>query len=169
MRERRAAEVLVHRGAAGEKRREVLPADCERHGEADGRPHGVAPADPIPHREPAIGRDAELVHRGLVRRHGHALRGHGRLAARGEQPLAHGLRVHERLERREGLRADHEQRRLGIDAREHVRERDAVDVGDEVHAEPARQSSANACTAMTMPRSDPPMPMLTMSVIGLPV
>ncbi len=34
---------------------------------------------------------------------------------------------------------------------------------------PRRTSSASACTAITMPRSDPPMPMLTMSVIGLPV
>jgi len=66
----------------------------------------------------------------------HALRRHGICAAGREQPVAHGLRVHERLERREALRADHEQRRRGVHALQHVRERHAVDVRHEVHTEP---------------------------------
>ena len=127
-------EVLVERVRAREHRGEVLPAHRERDREPDGRPDRVAAANPVPHREPPMRRDPELVHRFVVRRHRDALRRDRRLAAVLEQPLARGARVRERLERREGLRADHEQRRLGIAAFEHVLERDAVDVRDEVHA-----------------------------------
>ena len=89
-RDRRRSKCSSIACAAREHRREILPADRERDGEPDRGPHGVAPADPVPHREPPMRRDAELVHRLVVRRHRDALRGDRGLAAVLEQPLARG-------------------------------------------------------------------------------
>ena len=51
-------EVLVHRVRAGEQLAEAVGADGDGDRQADGRPHRIAAADPVPEAEG--GRDAEL-------------------------------------------------------------------------------------------------------------
>ena len=59
--ERRGAEVLVHGVEAGEHVAEIVRADGDHGGQADGGIHGVAAADPVPEAEHVGGVDAELV------------------------------------------------------------------------------------------------------------
>ena len=58
--ERRVAEMLVHRARAGEEAAEILAADGDGERQADRRPDRIAPADPVPEAEDALGADAEL-------------------------------------------------------------------------------------------------------------
>ena len=92
------------------------------------------------------------------------------LAELADHPVARRLRIGQRLECREGLRADHEQRaaqdrpaRAYRPARRRRRWRRSA------AASLRLRYRASASDAMTMPRSDPPMPMLTTSVKRAPV
>ena len=58
-RERRGAEVLVHRVEAGEQLGEVVGTDRDHRRQADRRVHRVAAADPVPEAEHVRGVDAE--------------------------------------------------------------------------------------------------------------
>ena len=58
--EGRGAEVVVHGVEAFEHGAEVVGADGDHGGEADGGVHGVAAADPVPEAEHVGGVDAEL-------------------------------------------------------------------------------------------------------------
>ena len=60
LRERRGAEVLVHRVEAGEHLAEVLGTDRDHRRQADRGVHRVAAADPVPEAEHVRGVDAEL-------------------------------------------------------------------------------------------------------------
>ena len=66
--EGRGAEVLVHLVEAVQHGAEIIRADGQHRREADGRIHGVAPANPIPEPEHVGGIDAELRHFRRVRR-----------------------------------------------------------------------------------------------------
>jgi len=131
----RRCEVLVNLMAAVQQLLEAHAPKREREAHAHGRPDRVPPADPIPDRETALRKDAERIHGRMVRRDRGELCGHGCLTALEEQPLAHGMRIRERLERRESLRADDEQSPSRVDLLEHMFDLHAVDVGDEVQAD----------------------------------
>ena len=131
--ERRGAEVLVHLVEAVEHGAEVLRADGKHRRKADRRIHGVAPADPVPEPE-HVGRvDAELRHFRGVRRDGDKMLGDRLFVAAEtcERPVARGVRVGHRLQRREGFRRDDEERFRRVEIADGLREVGAVDVGDE--------------------------------------
>ena len=85
-----------------------------------------------------------------------------------EQPPPGRLRVGERLQRGERLGRDDEQRlrRVEVGVFSHV---GRVDVGDEPAPGTGPCSPCNASYAITGPRSEPPMPMLTTLRIRRPV
>ena len=131
--EGRGAEVLVHLMEAVQHGAEIVRPDGEHGREADGRIHGIAPADPIPEAE-HVGRvDAELRHLLRVGGDGDEMLGGGGLLAleAGQQPVARGMRVGHGLERGEGLGGDDEQRLGGIEIVHRLGEVGAVDIGDE--------------------------------------
>ena len=124
--------MLVHRVEAGEQLAEGLGADREHRREADRGVHRVAPADPVPEAEHVRGVDAEL--RDLLRVRGHGdevLRDRRLVAEGGERPLARRVRVGHRLERREGLRRDDEERLVGREVARRLDEVGRVDIRDE--------------------------------------
>ena len=89
---------------------EPLEAQMERDRQADGRPQGVAPADPVPEAEHVGGIDAEALDRRLVGRDGDEVAGHGPLVLElVEQPGAGAGGVGHRLLGREGLGGDDEE------------------------------------------------------------
>ena len=132
--ERRGPEMLVERMGAGEHVFEIVCSDGDHDREADRRPQRIATADPVPEAEDAVLADAEggdLVERGRDR--GEVI-GDRRLAKSGRQPGAGGRRIGHRLDGREGLRGDDEQRRGGIETGERVGDMRSVDIGDVVGA-----------------------------------
>src|SRR3546814_4769008 len=62
-RQRRRAEVLVHLAGALEEFVEARRPDRNHHRQADGGPHRIAPADPVPEAEDAALLNAEVGHR----------------------------------------------------------------------------------------------------------
>ena len=136
--ERRACGNAVHRVKAGEHGAEVLRADREHGRQADRRIHRVATADPVPEAEHVGGVDAELRHALGVGRYGDKVPAYRPLVAElAQAPGARRVRVGQRLERRERLGADDEQRLLGIEVARGFREVGAVDVGDEAEGQVA--------------------------------
>jgi hypothetical protein len=65
-----SGEVHVHLEGALQQGLEVLEAEGEGDGHADGGPGGVAAADPVPELEHVVGVDAELGHGLAVGRQG---------------------------------------------------------------------------------------------------
>ena len=118
--------------------REALRPDGEHRREADRRVHRVAAADPVPEAEHVGGVDPEL--RRPPRRSSRRRRSASRsrlVAERGERPLARGLRVRHRLERRERLRGDDEERLVGGQVARRLGEVGRVDVRDEAEGQVA--------------------------------
>ena len=103
--------------------------------EADGGVVRVATADPVPELEHVVGVDAELRHRLGVGRHRHEVLGHrvvaGRAPQSGQEPVPGRGGVGQRLECRERLGADDEERRLGLEVVRGGVEVDRVDVRHE--------------------------------------
>ena len=127
--------MLVHLVAAFQHQLELIHAERQRDRQSDRRPHRVAAADPVPHREAVLRRDQERVHRLGVGRDGGEVPRRRALAQPIDDPLARELRVGQRLERRERLRAHDEQRARRIDLLQHVAELHAVDVRNAVQAQ----------------------------------
>ena len=75
---------------------------------------------------------------------------------------ARGLRVRERLERGERLRRDDEKRLGRVEVSRRFVDVGAVDVRHEAARQRAVAESLSASYAIAGPRSEPPMPMLTM-------
>ncbi len=135
--EGRGEEVLVHLIGALEQLHEAVEADRERDGQADGGPHRVAPADPGPELEDVLLADAERHGRRLIGRGGDEVRAHvGVGAGVVQEPAARGMGIEQRLLGGEGLGGDDEQGGGRVEAAEHLLDMRAVDVGDEVEAEP---------------------------------
>ena len=111
---------------------EALAADDDLGNEADGGPHRIAAPDPIPHREPMIGSDAELVHGLRIGRHGHEVIAGGLLSERADDPGARRIGVGLRLLRDEGLGAHDDQGLRRIERARQILELRAIDVGHEV-------------------------------------
>ena len=110
----RGAEMLIHRVPTAEQGQEVLLPDGDRERYADRGPQRIASPDPVPHLEPVLGMDAELVHRAVIHRDGREVLPHGLLAAFRSHPGAGRTGIGQRLERRERLRCDDEQGGLRI-------------------------------------------------------
>ena len=131
--ERRGAEVLVDRVEALQHRAEMIRADGQHGRKPDRRIHRVAAADPVPELEHVGGVDAELRDFFGVGRNRDEMLGDslGVAAKAAERPIARAVRVGHRLERREGLRGDDEQRFRRIEIARRLDEIGAIDVGDE--------------------------------------
>ena len=136
-RERLRPEVLVHLVPTCEHEFELVHAQRERDRQPDRRPQRVAAADPVPHREARFRRDAESIHRRVIGRDRNEVMRDALLAQLADQPFARGVRVGERLLRRERLGADDEERGRRIDLLERIRELDAIDVRDAMQADAA--------------------------------
>ena len=117
-----------------------------------------------------VGVDAELAHLVGVGGHGDEVRrDRGLVVQPRQQPVAGGPRVGQRLERRERLAADDEQRLGGIEVHRglaDVRRRRRCDTNRNVRAR--SEYWRRASVAIAGPRSEPPMPMLITFRIGLP-
>ena len=136
LRQRRGAEVRVHRPAAREQRIEAVHADSNGDRQADRRPQREAAADPVPEGE-HVGRiDAEGAHLLLVGGQRDEVLGDRRLAQRLDQPGPRRQRVGNRFLGGEGLRGDDEQRRLRGQRLQCLGDVGAIDIGDEVHVQP---------------------------------
>ena len=100
--------------------------------------HRVAAADPVPELEHVGGVDAEGAHAGGVGRHGDEVLGDGASSpSLLNEPRARHVGVAHRLERRERLGGDDEQRLGGVEILRRLGEGGAVDVGDEAEAQVA--------------------------------
>ncbi len=80
--ERRGAEMLVHLVCAGQQRFEIVHANGDGDGQADGRPQRIATANPIPELEHVLRVDAELDDFFRVGGHGHEMLGDVRFLLR---------------------------------------------------------------------------------------
>ena len=128
--------MLVHCVKPVEHRAERVGTDREHRRQADGRVHGVATADPVPEAEHVVDVDAELCDFGRVRRYCDEMARDGALVVQGrDRPCARRLRIDERFERGERLRADDEQRFVGCEPANGLREVGAVDVRHEPERE----------------------------------
>ena len=110
---------------------EAVGADGDHQRQADHRVDGVAPADPLPELEHVGGVDAERGDLVGVRAHGDEVAGHGVLAERGDEPVAGGTGVGQRLDRGERLRRHDEQGLGRVEAGQRLDDVGAVDVGHE--------------------------------------
>ncbi len=134
--QRRFAEMLVHLEPAAQKILELLRADQDGEREPDAGPDGIAPADPVPEAEHAVGLDAELGHEVELGRHGREMVLHGAFAEPVGDPCPRGCGVGHGFERREGLGRDDEQGRGWVQARDRVADVGAVHVGHEMAPDP---------------------------------
>ena len=131
--------MLVHVVKARQHGAELLGADGDHRRQPDRRVHRVAAADPVPEPEHVLGVDAEGRHLVRVGGHGHEVPADGALVSeRVERPLAGRPRVGHRLERRERLRRDDEQRLGGVEIARGLGEVGAVHVRDEAESQVAR-------------------------------
>ena len=119
---RKPAEELAEAGVA----------DRDRQRQADGRVDRVAPADPVPEADHVGGVDAEAGDRLGVGGDGDEVLRHRVLAERVDDPAPGVPGVRERLERRERLGDDDDERGGGVGAGERVADVVAVHVRHEV-------------------------------------
>src|SRR6266849_7070338 len=100
--ERRGAKMFVYRVEAGEHRAEVVLANRDHRRETDRRVYRIASTDPVPESEHVVRIYAELRDLARIGRHRYKmLRDRFLGTQRAQTPLARGLRVGHRLERRE--------------------------------------------------------------------
>ena len=131
--------------------------------QADRPPHRIAPADPI--LEPENPRGINAIGGGLVTGGDDGGELRGRVGHLRRHPALGGVGVGHRLDRGEGLGGDDHQRGVRVQAlaacRGYARHRRS-----RRNAPAARRGTgASASVAIAGPRSDPPMPMFTTSVI----
>ena len=114
------------------------PGSSRRRREADRRVHRVAASDPVPGPEHLLGLDVEPCNLVGARRDGdEVLRDRCPVAEPREHPSAGRLGVRHRLERRQRLRGDDEQRLLRVEVAGCLPEVGAVHVQDEAEREVA--------------------------------
>ena len=124
--ERRLREVAIDIVRAGQEFLKPVETHGTRRGEADCRPHGEAPADPVPHRQDFA--CAELLRRLDIRGHG---------VKDLPSPFFCRCRVRHRFRRGEGLRDDDEERGPRVSAFEGAFQVARVGVGGEPYFERA--------------------------------
>ena len=134
----RGAEMLVHFVIAREHRFEILGADGDHKGEADGGAQGIAAAHPVPEGEHVGGVDAELPYFLRIGGERHEVFRDGFLITQFlKEPGFGALGVGHRLQRGEGLAGHDEERLLCIEVSRYLRDVRAVNVGDEAHGKVA--------------------------------
>ena len=107
-------EVLVHIVPAAQEFAEMFAADGAHHGQADGRPHGIAPAHPVEHAEHLLRGDAEFGSGFHIGRYGgEVLLDIGFAAAGLQKPAARGLGVEQGFGGAEGFAGHDKQRGFG--------------------------------------------------------
>ena len=158
--------MFVHRMGAIEEPAEILRTNRYHQRQTDGRPYRIAAADPIPETENTIRGNTESVHLVQRCRNGGEVFADCLLAKCIGDPFARCLRVGHGLDGGESFRSDDDQRRCRIETGKRIGDMRAIDVGDECSLGPSWYGDM-ASVAMAGPRSEPPMPILTMSVIGL--
>ena len=132
--EGRGAEMLVHFMITREHRFEVLGADGDHKGKADGGAQGIAAAHPVPEGEHVGGVDAEFSYFLGVGGERHEVFRDGFLVAQlFQEPGFGALGVRHRFQRRESLAGDDEERLLGVEVPSYLCDVRAVNVGDEAH------------------------------------
>ena len=112
-------EVGVHGVCAGEEFAEAVCADGDHDGQADGRPDGIASADPVEHGEDVVGCDAEVPGGGNVGGDGAEVAvdaGFGQPCV--PIPCAGGVGVEQGFGRAEGFAGDAEYGGLGFEVGE---------------------------------------------------
>ena len=115
--ERGGGEVVVDRVGAVKEPLEVVHANVECDGGADGRPERVPAADPVPEAEHILGVDPKLADPFGVGRERGKMLGHGGLVlGGGEQPGLGAVGVGHGLLGGEGLGRDEEERGLRVQA-----------------------------------------------------
>ena len=98
--------------------------------QADGRPDGIAPADPIPESENPLRRDAEGRHLVECRGNRREMRWHRRLAQLLHNPRPRRLGIGHGFDGGEGLGGDEEQRCRRVQGFQRVGDMGAVHIGD---------------------------------------
>ena len=126
----RCEHVRVHRRRTVEQFAEAFHAQRQRNHETHCRPQRVTSADPVPHRQDALLRDAERG--GLVHVGGH--REQARVIA---QPWPQQCGVEQRLLRAEALGHQHHRGARRIQSRHQRGGRAGVGIVEEMHAEAA--------------------------------
>lgn len=166
---RGGGEVFVHRVRAGEQLNEIVEADGQNDGQADCRPQRVAAANPVPELEHVRRINAELAYRFTVGGQRRKVFRHVLFVARGfQEPVARAVGVGHGFLSGEGFRRHQEQRGFRVHLFQHFSDVGPIDVGHEVHVEVVLYGRSASVT-MNGPRSEPPIPMFTTSVIALPV
>ncbi len=136
--QRRSEKMLVHLIGAAQERLEIVVSYGNRHRQADGRPHRITPADPVPEPEDAIFAYAERLAALDIGRNRCEMVVDGLLAQRIGQPLAGGVGVGHGFVSGEGLGRDDEQRPRRIEPLERVVHMRAIDIGNVVRPQIGR-------------------------------
>ena len=137
--EGRSAEVLVHRMESGEHFAEVVRAEGDHVGEADGGIHRIAAPYPIPEAEHIGGVDAELGDLLGICGNGDEVLGDGGFVTTqtGERPLAGRGGIGHGLQRGKCFRGNDKERLGGVEVVCGLGEVGAVHIGDEAEGERA--------------------------------
>ena len=126
-----SAEVHVHGVESLEEAHEVHGADDSHEGQADGRIHAVASANPVPETKHVGGVDAELRHLVRIGRHSHEVLSHrGAITESINDPPLRSMGIGQGFLRGEGLGSDDEQGGCGIQAVQGSHHVGGIDVGD---------------------------------------
>lgn len=135
----RGAEVLVHRMESGKHFAEVVRAEGDHVGEADGGIHRIAAPHPIPEAEHVGGVDAELGDFLGVRGNGDEVLGDGGFVTTqtGKRPLAGRGGIGHGLQRGKCLGGNDKERLGGVEVVGGLGEVGAVHIGDESEGERA--------------------------------
>src|SRR5215469_11797698 len=136
---RSSAEVLVHLMEAAQHGTEILGADGQYGGKADGGVHRIAPANPVPEAEHVFSVDAEFGNLRGVRGNGDEMfRNRLFIAAETfERPFARGVGVGHGLKGSERFRGNDKERFGRIEIDNGFGKVCAVDVGDETEGHAA--------------------------------
>lgn len=162
-------EVFVHRMRAGEQLNEVVEAHGQDDRQTDCRPQRVAATDPVPEFEHVRGVDTELADGFTVGGQRSEVFRHVLVVARGfQEPVARAVGVGHGFLSGEGFRRNREQGGFRVHVLQHFGDVGTIDVRHKVHIQVVLYGRSASVT-MNGPRSEPPIPMLTTSVIGLPV
>src|SRR5208337_312232 len=134
-----AAEVLVHLVKSVQHGAEIVEADGQHRREADRRIHRIAPANPVPETEHVAGIDAELRDLRGVGRYGYKMLSNRPFVVPQtfNRPKPSRVRIGHRLQRRERLRTDDEERFGWIEIACRLEEVGAIDIGNKAERDRA--------------------------------
>src|SRR5713101_2037570 len=136
--ERRGAKMFVYRVEAGEHRAEVVGANRDHRRDTDRRVHRITSTDPVPESEHVVRIYAELRDLARIGRDRYKMsRDRFLVTQRAQTPLARGLRIGHRLERRERFRRDDEERFRRVEVASRFGEIGAVDIRNETDGQAA--------------------------------